>query len=195
MTQTTLSSEGRFAMDLLEGLRTRRACREYTNRPVSEQEIKQLIEIATLAPSAMNRQPWAFAVLRRTERLHELSKQAHKAALQFLLSDSPLRSHALDPHFELFHGAAALVVVCATDQDNQSAEDCCLAAENLMLAAHSASLGSCWVGFAKPWLSQTHVKESLGLPAMLWPVAPIVLGHPRANDQVSMRNPPKILWI
>jgi nitroreductase len=182
-------------MDLLEGLRTRRACREYTDQPVSEPEIERLIEIATLAPSAMNRQPWAFAVLRGTARLHDLSKQAHKAALQFLLSDSPFRSHALDPHFELFHGAAALVVVCATDQDSQSAEDCCLAAENLMLAAHSAGLGSCWVGFARPWLSQDPVKASLGLPATLRPVAPIILGHPMACDQVSTRNPPKILWI
>jgi nitroreductase len=182
-------------MDLLEGLRTRRACREYTDQPVSEQEIERLIDVAALAPSAMNRQPWAFVVLRGAQRLHELSKEAHKAALQYLLSDSPLRSHALDPHFELFHGAAALVVICATDGADQSAEDCCLAAENLMLAAHASSLGSCWVGFARPWLCQTPVKASLGIPAMLRPVAPIVLGHPRAHDQVATRNPTKILWI
>jgi nitroreductase len=182
-------------MDFLEGLRTRRACREFTERPVSREEISRLIDLACLAPSAMNRQPWAYAVVQGTQRLHELSTQAQRAALQFLLADSPLRSHALDPHFELFHGAAALVIVCATDGEGQSAEDCCLAAHTLMLAAHATGLGSCWIGFARPWLSQDTVKRSLGIPTVLHPVAPIVIGHPARKDQVSERSPAKIVWI
>jgi nitroreductase len=76
-------------VDFLEGLRTRRACREFTGQPVSRDQIGHLIELARLAPSAMNRQPWAFAALQGTQRLHELSIQAHKAALEFLLTDSP----------------------------------------------------------------------------------------------------------
>jgi nitroreductase len=182
-------------MDLLEGLRTRSACREFTDQPVSRQEVERLVEAAGSAPSAMNRQPWAFAALLGAQRLHDLSTLAHKAALQYLLADSPLRSHALDPHFELFHGAAGLIVVCATDGVSQSTEDCCLAAENLMLAAHAVGLGSCWVGFARPWLSQEDVKRSLGIPVVLHPVAPIVIGHPKASAQKTPRNPAKIIWI
>jgi nitroreductase len=184
-----------MAMDLMQGLLTRRACREFTEEPVSRQDVERLVEAAIMAPSAMNRQPWAFAAVLGTQRIQELSQQAYKAALQFLPADSPLRSHALDPHFELFHGGAALIVVCATDGETQSVEDCCLAAENLMLAAHAGGLGSCWVGFARPWLSQSHVKSTLGIPAMLHPVAPIVIGHPKSNDQVATRNPAKIIWI
>ncbi len=182
-------------MDLLEGLRTRRACREFTDQAVSRLDVERLVEAAVLAPSAMNRQPWAFAALLGTQRLRELSTQAQKAALQFLLADSPLRSHALDPHFELFHGAAALVVVCATDEESQSSEDCCLAAENLMLAAHAAGLGSCWIGFARPWLAQDEVKHQLGIPALLHPVAPIVIGRPKLRPEGPVRNPAKIIWI
>jgi len=182
-------------MDLLEGLYTRRACREFTSEPVTREDVERLAAAAAWAPSAMNRQPWAFAALLGTQRLHELSIQAHKAALQFLLADSPLRSHALDPHFELFHGAAALIIVCATDAEIQSTEDCCLAAGNLMLAAHAKGLGSCWVGFARPWLSQDEIKRQLGIPTVLHPVAPIVIGHPKLGDEQSSRNPAKIIWI
>jgi nitroreductase len=182
-------------MDLLEGLRTRHACREFTGEAVSRQEVERLIAAAAWAPSAMNRQPWAFVALLGTDRLHDLSKQAQKAALQYLVADSPLRSHALDPHFELFHGAAALVIVCATSAESQAAEDCCLAAENLMLAAHAADLGSCWIGFARPWLSREEVKGNLGIPALLHPVAPIVIGHPKARIAAADRNPVKVIWI
>jgi nitroreductase len=182
-------------MDLIEGLRTRRACREFTERSVSRQDIQGLIEAAIMAPSAMNRQPWAFAAVLGAQRVGALSNQAYEAALQLLPADSPLRGHAPDPHFELFHGGAALIVVCATDGKTQSAEDCCLAAENLMLAAHAQGLGSCWVGFARPWLSQSQVKAALGIPAVLHPVAPIVIGHPRSSNQAAARNPAKIVWI
>jgi len=182
-------------MDLIEGLRTRRACRAFTDQAVSREEIERLIEMAIMAPSAMNRQPWVFGALVGARRLRELSGQALKAALQFLPADSPLRSHASDPHFELFHGGAALVVVCATEGGTQAAEDCCLAAENLMLAAHAGGLGSCWVGFARPWLSQSHVKTALGIPSVLHPVAPIVVGHPKSDGQIVTRNPAKIIWI
>jgi len=182
-------------MDCIEALRARRACREFTDQAISKQEIERLVEAAIWAPSAMNRQPWAFATVLGTQRLHELSKQAQKAALEYLLADSPLRSHALDPHFELFHGAPALVVVCATDAEVQSAEDCCLAAQNLMLAAHATGLGSCWIGFARPWLSQNAVKTHLGIPTVLHPVAPIIVGHPKPADRAATRNPAKIPWV
>jgi nitroreductase len=181
-------------MDLIEGLHTRRACREFTEKSVSRQEVERLVEAAITAPSAMNRQPWAFAVFLGAERIRELSKEASKAALQFLPTDSPLRSHVEDPHFELFHGAPALIVVCATNAASQSSEDCCLAAQNLMLAAHASGLGSCWIGFARPWLSQSHVKTALGIPLALHPVAPIIVGHPASGDQAITRNSAKIIW-
>ncbi|WP_201411098.1 nitroreductase family protein [Mesorhizobium sp. J8] len=91
-------------MELMDALRTRRAVRAFTGEPVDDVTIEELVGAAILAPSAVNLQPWAFAVVRGTERLHALSAQARRYALAHLPSDSPLATHVADPAFEIFHG-------------------------------------------------------------------------------------------
>jgi len=75
------------------------------------------------------------------------------------------------------------------------AEDCCLAAENLMLAARDEGLGTCWIGFARPWLDLPSTKHEMGLPAGHHVVAPIVLGYPKAWPESHGRNPAEIHWL
>ncbi|MDQ0393317.1 nitroreductase family protein [Labrys monachus] len=181
-------------MDLMEALKTRRAVRDFTDEPVTATAIEGLVAAAVLAPSAMNRQPWAFAVVQGTARLRDLSEQARRHALAHVAPGSPMAGHLADHSFEIFHGAAALVIVCAAGGDRQSAEDCCLAGESLMLAAHAEGLGTCWIGLARPWLAEASVKAELGISADLTPVAPIIVGHPRARPAATPRRPPAITW-
>ena len=54
--------------------------------------------------------------------------------------------------FNIFYDAGILVVFCARNRDPGAAEDCGLAAENFMLAALDFGLGTCPIGFARPWL-------------------------------------------
>lgn len=181
-------------MDLMEALRTRRAVREFTTEPVGDDIIGELVAAAILAPSSVNLQPWAFAVVRGRERLHTLGAEAKSYAAAHLPPASPLHAHAVDPTFEIFHGAAALIVICAVNDEAQSAEDCCLAGENLLLAAHAKGLGACWIGLSRPWLNDAAVKTELGVPAGWRPVAPIVLGHRRTLPPPTPRETPAIVW-
>ncbi|HSB95360.1 MAG TPA: nitroreductase [Spongiibacteraceae bacterium] len=181
-------------MDLTEALRTRRAIREYTDEGLSDAEIARLIDIAVLAPSAMNLQPWVFAVVRGAPRLHELSRRIKPYVLEHLPPDSPLAGHVQNADFEIFHGAPALIVVCSHNTDSQSNEDCCLAAQNVMLAAHDRGLGSCWIGLARGWLNEPAVKDELGIAAHLHPIAPIIVGHRRQLPAPTPRVQPQIIW-
>jgi nitroreductase len=97
--------------------------------------------------------------------------------------------------FSLFYHAPALVIVLATDGTTQSAEDCCLAAQNLMLAARARHLGTCWIGLARPWLNLPATKVELGLPAEYQVVAPIIVGHPEKWPEAPERKPPEINWL
>lgn len=181
-------------MELMDALRTRRAVREFSAEPVDDVAVEELIGAAVLAPSAVNLQPWAFAVVQGPERLRALSAEARRYALAHLPAGSPLARLVADPAFEIFHGAAALVVICAIDDERQSSEDCCLAGENFMLAAHAKGLGTCWIGLSRAWLSEPSVKTELGIPAGWHPAAPIVLGHPMALPAPTAREKARIVW-
>ena len=184
-------------MDLMDALRGRRAIREYTAEPVPHAVLSELMAAAVLAPSAMNLQPWAFAVAEGAERLAGYSDRAKGHVLAGMTADSPLaryRDRLADPGFHIFHHAPALVIVCAIADESQSREDCCLAGLSLMLAAHARGLGTCWIGFARLWLNRPETKAELGIPAEYSPVAPIVVGHPKVAPAPTPRDQPRVMW-
>jgi hypothetical protein len=124
-------------MEVMEAIRERRAVRDYTGARVERPTIEGLIQAAILAPSARNLQPWAFAVLLDRERIDGYARRAKNWLLANFAQtsyDDSLRKMVEDPNFVMFYHAPALVLVLAKSSDAQAAEDCCLAAENLMLA-------------------------------------------------------------
>jgi len=184
-------------MDIKEAIYSRRAVREYTAEPVDEKTIHSLIDAAVQAPSAMNQQPWSFCVVRDKTVLAALSREA-KA---HMLRSTPmgLLSHHFeeilnDPKFDIFYHAPVLILISSADIP-WAIEDCTLAAQNLMLAARAAGLGSCWIGFAQNFLDTPAGKAVLGLPAACKPVAPIIVGHPKGTPKPVARKEPEIRWV
>lgn len=94
-----------------------------------------------------------------------------------------------------FYQAPVLVLVSAHSPALQASEDCCLAAQNLMLATRDKAIGSCWIGFARPWLNLAATKKELGLPEAYCVVAPVVLGYPSAWPQSHGRKAAEIHWL
>jgi nitroreductase len=99
-----------------------------------------------------------------------------------------------EPTFNIFYGASCLIVVCARPPVQQSMEDCCLAAQNLLLAAHAQGLGTCWIGFARPWLELAETRTELAIPADCLPVAPIIVGFPATLPSPVERRKPIVIW-
>lgn len=185
-------------MDLKEAIYSRRATREFTSEPVDENTLRGLIDAAVQAPSAVNAQPWSFCVVRDRTLLDKISRDA-KA---HMVRSTPLGlvSHHFDqilndPSFDIFYQAPVLIVICSMAEIPWAVEDCALAAENLMLAARAAGLGTCWIGFAQGFLGTPDGKAALKLPAAYKPVAPIIVGHPRSTPAPVPRKEPEIRWI
>jgi len=185
-------------MDLIEAIRGRRAVRDYTAEPVDEATIRRLIDAAVQAPSAVNRQDWNFVVVTdraRLRRIADAAKAHMLAQMDRMAMPEGLRAMLAGPDFDIFYGAPVLVVICATSEDGMARSDCCLAAENLMLAARSEALGSCWIGFAEAWLAQGPGRAELGIAEGHVAVAPIILGHPKAWPPAPGRRAADIRWI
>ncbi|WP_346656057.1 nitroreductase family protein [Bradyrhizobium sp. dw_78] len=172
----------------------RRAVREYAAQAVEEKSLRALIDAAVHAPSAANEQPWTFTVVRDQGVLDRISR---KAKSHMLATPQPehFRAHLIDPDFHIFYHAPALILISASAQGPWIVEDCALAAENLMLAAYAVGLGSCWIGFAQSFLNTPDGKNELDLPAAWVPVAPIIVGYPKAAPYPVSRNEPEIRWV
>lgn len=185
-------------MDLHEAIAGRRAVREYTAEAVDEQTIRRLIDASIHAPSAVNQQPWTFTVVRDQDVLDRISREAKSHMLATMPASSQsdhFRSLLNKPGFHIFYHAPVLILISAVAEGPWNVEDCALAAENLMLAAYAAGLGTCWIGFAQSFLNTPEGKNLLGLPAAWVPVAPIIVGHPKGVPPPVPRKAPELRWV
>ena len=183
-------------MDVLHAIHERRAVRAYTDEELDRATVERLIRSAVQAPSAMDLEPWAFVVFEGKGRLRDFSEQAKRVLLRSPEeSASPkIRAMLSDPDFNIFYGAPVLVVICATSARSQAAEDCCLAAQNLMLAAHAEGVATCPIGLARPWLDLSATKAALGIPQDWNPVFPVILGRAREHPASPGRRAPVLMW-
>jgi nitroreductase len=104
-----------------------------------------------------------------------------------------MRSMLTDPSFDVFYGAPTVIVVCAAPAEWPANEDCCLAAQNLMLAAHGFGLGTCPIGLARGAIDEPATKRELGIPDDHSVVLPIAVGVPRERVAPTPRRAPILL--
>jgi coenzyme F420-0:L-glutamate ligase / coenzyme F420-1:gamma-L-glutamate ligase len=179
-----------MTIDLFRG---RRSIRRYQARPISQAVLANLLEAAIWAPSAHNRQPWRFAVVTSDATKQHLA-QAMGAQLRADLTADGVAEAVIAADvtrsYERITNAAALIVVCLSMadmdvyQDHQRAaceyimavQSCAMAGQNLLLAAHQAGLGACWM--CAPLFVPTIVRDALRLAADWQPQGMITLGYP-----------------
>lgn len=104
----------------------------------------------------MNQQPWSFTVVRDQAVLDRISREAKAHMLATMPADhhsAHFKPILNDPNFHIFYHAPALILISAQSPGPWIVEDCALAAQNLMLSAYAAGLGSCWIGFAQSFLN------------------------------------------
>ena len=183
-------------MDVIDAIYSRRSVRAYGDQPVDQATVEVLLNAAIQAPSSMNEQPWAFVVVQDPQQLTRYSQRVTAHVLKRLKPDSPLtkyRNLLASPDYHVFHHAGTLIIICARRGAHNGVEDCSLAAQNLMLAAHAMGLGTCPIGFARPWLNLAGSKRELGIPSTYQAVFPLIVGYPKGETAAVARKEPEIL--
>lgn len=183
-------------MKLDQAIHARRAVREYTTEPVEEATLRRLIEAATMAPSAMNEQPWLFTVIRDKDLLARISNESKTGILAAMpAGPNRFREKLQNPAYDILYNAPVLIVISSATSGRWAAENCSMAAQNLMLAAREAGLGTCWIGMAQNWINSPEGKAAIGLPPDCAPVAAIIVGHTAEFPPPVPRKEPVINWI
>jgi len=158
-------------VNVLEAIKTRRSVRKYKPGPIPDEDLKEILTAAQLAPSAGNKQPWRFVVVRDPETRKKLGEIARG---QTWISD-------------------AGVVVVALAMDKKSPEvyerwaerDVMTAVEHMVLAAWSLGYGTCWIGA----FYEDRVKELLGIPEEMTVINLLPIGVPDQRPEPRGRKP------
>jgi len=181
----------------IEIIKTRRSVRSYQDRPVSREVLEEIIECARFAPTALGRQPWHFTVITDggliKEIVGEIKKKVKlmlklKFILRFLypdLTDKKFLSIAKERAYSLedriFYNAPVLIIVSTPKKSTHGLKDSFLAAQNIMLAAHSLGLGTCVIGFAEAINKSNKILKKLKLPTLHKVQATLILGYPKVK--------------
>ncbi len=195
--------------EVLKNIYGRRSVRAYSDEPVSEEVINEIIKAGFHAPNGMNVQALRFVVVQKRELLtlySEIGKRMsitnfknklEAAVPQERMGLERLIENLSNPKFDIFYGAPVLILVFAAPEALTPNEDGALAAENMMLAAHSMGIGSCWIGFAGALGYNPDVMKELNISSDHKLIAPLIFGHPKKGDMAPSQRMevPIVKWI
>jgi len=180
-------------------LRIRRSVRDYEDKEVPLETVREIISESCLAPSSGNGQPWRFIIVNDKATIEKLSADSKKNLLSDVEKNpaSPIKKYEAalrDPGFNVFYNAPCLVFIVGPKNISSLLTDCALAACYFMLAASNKGLGTCWIGLG------THIKSSELLKSMAMPedykfAAPIIIGYPKNIPEIPARSEPRILKV
>lgn len=153
-----------MSKELIQTIFSRRSIRKYTGEPVSEADIRTLLEAAMAAPSASNIKPWHFVVVTQRETLDTLA-DAH-------------------PHGKMLAQAPLCIAVCGDpDLSRYWEQDCSAATENLLLTVAALGLGAVWLGVHPREDRIGFTRQILGIPESIVPLNLISIGHPAEEKE------------
>ena len=159
---------------VLDNIATRASVRQFTDQPVPDAVMEEILRAGMAAPSAVNKQPWAFVVVTEPERIAALNE--------------------VHPYANLKTATAAVIVCGDMDKALEGrareywVQDCSAVTENILLAAHALGLGAVWCGVYPSPDRVAAVSEVLGLPGSIVPLNIVTMGYPASEVQ------PKDKW-
>lgn len=156
----------------IENIMTRVSVREFTGEKISQAQIDTLLRAAMAAPSALNKQPWAFVVVTDEAKIA-------------LLGDSL-------PYSRCSNHPAVAIIPCGDlskaiegEMANFWINDVSAATENLLLAAHAMGLGAVWTGLHPDMQRAKMVQQLLGLPEHIIPLCVVPVGVPAEQPEIK----------
>jgi F420 biosynthesis protein FbiB-like protein len=195
-------TESRAVDGIYEVVMSRRSIRRYKEMPIPDAVLRKVLTAATYAPSAHNRQPWRFVVLRQTNDKHALARSMGGALRADRIADGDdpyLVEQDVQRSFGRIVSAPALILVCLTMEVMDAYPDplrreyehlmavqgVAMATQNLLLTMHAEGIGACWM--CAPLFCRDAVRKALRIPSDWEPQALITAGIPAGSGKDRSR--------
>ena len=192
---TILNTTTIEGVNMIKEISSRKSTRKYTNKPVSDENIIQLIESARLAPSGSNTQPWNFIIVRSEEVKEKIAKADGN---QMWMKSSPVYIVCVaDIRCRIKNlNEVSLTEESSLPELKQIIRDTAIAIEHILLEAENIGLSSCWTAY----FIQDDIRPILEIPKDKYVVGIITIGYSDDNGKPSQRRPLKSMikyekWI
>lgn len=173
--------------ETLKNIRNRRSTRIFQPEQIKDEELDVIMDAGIYAPSATNKQPWHFTVVQNKDIIDRLNLAFKEMARK---SDNEyIRKVGENEKFHVFYSSPTVIFVSGDENNNYAAVDCAAAVENMLIAAESLEIGSCWIGFIAYLLNSEEGKEflkELKIPQGFKQIHAVSLGY----KKISLTNAP-----
>jgi len=186
---------------VFESIYNRTSMRSYSEEPIPDGIIQDLIKAGFHAANGLNTQKLRFSVVSNKAKLKEYSDRGKVLYLHFMknvgIVHEVLEKNLNDPDFNTFYDAPSAIFIYSSPGIMTPVEDASLAAGNIMLAARSIGIGTCWIGLAAGLGSDAGFLKDNNVPEGHRLLAAIILGYPKDGfTERSERDEPTVLnWI
>ncbi|HSQ49249.1 MAG TPA: nitroreductase family protein [Candidatus Deferrimicrobiaceae bacterium] len=154
-------------MSILDSILSRRSVRKYENKEIPREVVNQILEAGRQAPSAVNKQPIRFVIVKDGD----LTKNFSSALFNRFVKDAPM-----------------VIVGCADVKSFQTGKwaviDTTIALQNMVIAAWSLGVGSCWIGA----FDEEKIKQLLKIPEKWKVVALVTFGYPAEESKPKKKK-------
>lgn len=143
---------------VLEIIKNRRSVRKYRDQQIKDEELEKILEAAIYAPTGHYDQPWHFTIIQNKDLINEINDGAKEVMKRMDVEWMAQIGRAENLH--IFHRAPTVIIVSAKKDATTPMADCSAAVQNMLIAAESMDIGSCWIGFAKfHFLNEENLKK------------------------------------
>jgi nitroreductase len=187
-------------MEAIDAIMTRRSVRKFQNQQISDAILGKIIKTGTYAPSALALQPWGFVVVQDQAFLNRVSDYCKPIMLSLMkdahdgMSDA-FRALLESENYSIYYHAPTVIMIIGKTGSRFREIDCSLCAENMMLAAHSHGIGSCWVGSTEVAYDNKELMAGFHIPEGYSPVGTIVFGYPAEVPEAHDKKAPLVTWV
>lgn len=183
--------------EIIQTILSRRSVRVYSDEQIKQDDLDLILKAGLYAPSGCNTQPWHFTVVQNQEIINTLSVESKK---EFANSENEtFRQMAQNENYKLFYNAPTVIVVSGEKIKITPEIDCAAATENMMIAAESLGIGSCWIGLVTFLFKSKRVDEFIKLleiPDNYQPYYAITLGYKKyENPKAPQRRENTVNYI
>lgn len=169
-------------MDTLQAIYQRRSIRRYTGASVDKEKLLTLARAGMAAPTSRDTRHFRFILVNDLSLINKLAEGLPYAKMLLTAKHAVIVASDL----AVAHGAGT---------SDYWVQDCCAAAENILLAAQSLGLGACWTAAHPRPERVAFVKETLRLPESMMPLCVIAVGVPTGEDKPRDKfNPSHVCW-